>query len=126
MNAKASYLTKAVMWRNVIACTAFREIGTASLANDPWEFRYSSITILGTTPTDFNFTGLYRHSKSNVDLAVFGAYDPDLGRWLSRDPIGEPGGLNLYGYIANNPAVWMVLSGLATGNPYPSDDDAAI
>ena len=30
-------------------------------------------------------------------------YDPELGRWLSRDPIGEDGGLNLYGYVANDP-----------------------
>jgi RHS repeat-associated protein len=62
-----------------------------------------STTILGTTPTDMNFTGLYRHSKSNLDLAVYRAYDPDLGRWLSRDPIGEAGGVNLYGYVKNSP-----------------------
>lgn len=24
-------------------------------------------------------------------------------RWLSRDPIGEAGGLNLYGYVENDP-----------------------
>jgi uncharacterized protein RhaS with RHS repeats len=29
-------------------------------------------------------------------------YQPDLGRWLSRDPIEEEGGINLYGYVANN------------------------
>ena len=62
-----------------------------------------STTVLGTTPTDFNFTGLYRHSKSNLDLAVYRAYDPDLARWLSRDPIAEKGGLNLYGYVFYNP-----------------------
>jgi RHS repeat-associated protein len=62
-----------------------------------------STTVLGTTPTDFNFTGLYRHSKSGLDLAVRRAYDPDLGRWLSRDPIAEAGGLNLYGYVEENP-----------------------
>ncbi len=56
-----------------------------------------STTVLCTTPTDMNFTGLYRHSKGNLDLAVYRAYDPDLGRWLSRDPMGESGGLNLYG-----------------------------
>jgi hypothetical protein len=27
-----------------------------------------------------------------------------LPEWLSRDPIGEDGGLNLYGYVRNNPA----------------------
>jgi RHS repeat-associated protein len=60
--------------------------------------------VLGTTPTDFNFTGLYRHSKSNLDLSTYRAYDPDFGRWLNRDPIAEKGGINLYGYVANNPA----------------------
>jgi RHS repeat-associated protein len=62
-----------------------------------------STTILGTTPTDMNFTGLYRHSKSNLDLATYRAYDPDLGRWLSRDPLGEKGGVNLYGYVGGEP-----------------------
>src|SRR5437588_4603350 len=62
-----------------------------------------STTVLGTTPTDSNFTGLYRHSKSNLDLATYRAYDPDLGRWLSRDSIGELGGINLYGYVGNGP-----------------------
>lgn len=30
-------------------------------------------------------------------------YSPSLGRFLSRDPIGELGGLNLYGAVLNNP-----------------------
>ena len=30
-------------------------------------------------------------------------YDPNLGRWIQRDPIGEKGGLNLYGYVGNKP-----------------------
>lgn len=36
-------------------------------------------------------------------LAPFRAYDPHTGRWLSRDPIGEKGGVNLYGFVANSP-----------------------
>src|SRR5437588_3130887 len=66
-----------------------------------------STTVLGTTPTDFNFTGLYRHSKSNLDLAIYRAYDPDLGRWLSRDPLPDAEllqGTNLYLYVRANPA----------------------
>ena len=31
-------------------------------------------------------------------------YHPSLGRWLGRDPIGEAGGLNLYGAVDNNPS----------------------
>jgi hypothetical protein len=30
-------------------------------------------------------------------------YDPGVQRWLSRDPIEETGGLNLYGFIDNAP-----------------------
>ncbi len=34
------------------------------------------------------------------------AYETASGRpeWLSRDPIGEKGGVNLYGYVRNDPA----------------------
>jgi RHS repeat-associated protein len=65
-----------------------------------------STTILGTTPTDMNFTGLYRHSKSNLDLATYRAYDPDLGRWLNRDPLKDAElkeGTNLSAYVRNIP-----------------------
>jgi hypothetical protein len=31
------------------------------------------------------------------------AYDPNLQRWIQRDPIGEQGGINLYGFVDNNP-----------------------
>jgi len=62
-----------------------------------------STSVINNTLPDFNFTGLYRHAASNLDLAVYRAYDPDLGRWLSRDPIGETGGVNLYLYAFDDP-----------------------
>ena len=34
---------------------------------------------------------------------MYRAYDAKHGRWLNRDPIGEEGGLNLYGYVTDNP-----------------------
>jgi len=30
-------------------------------------------------------------------------YDSSAGRWLSRDPIGERGGVNVYGFVYNSP-----------------------
>jgi hypothetical protein len=30
-------------------------------------------------------------------------YDPQTGRWPSRDPIEELGGINLYGFVGNSP-----------------------
>jgi RHS repeat-associated protein len=35
-------------------------------------------------------------------LTHYRVYDPALGRWLSRDPIEEDGGINLYGYVGGN------------------------
>jgi RHS repeat-associated protein len=52
---------------------------------------------------DFAFTGHYRHAKSGLQLAKWRAYDAEIGRWLSRDPIAEYGGINLYEYAESNP-----------------------
>jgi integrase/recombinase XerD len=34
-------------------------------------------------------------------------YDPVTGRWPSRDPIEERGGVNLYGFVYNDPEGWF-------------------
>ncbi len=38
-----------------------------------------------------------------VSYYGFRYYDPQTGRWPSRDPLGEYDGLNLYGMVGNNP-----------------------
>lgn len=39
-------------------------------------------------------------------------YDPQVGRWVSEDPIRETGGLNLFGYVDNSPASSIDPNGL--------------
>ena len=59
--------------------------------------------VYGTLASDFRYTGHYYHAPSGLHLALYRAYDADIGRWLNRDPIGEEGGINLYGYVYDNP-----------------------
>ncbi len=39
-------------------------------------------------------------------------YDPGMQRWLNRDPLGEPGGINLQTFIASNPVNLLDRFGL--------------
>lgn len=41
-------------------------------------------------------------------------YDPETGRWLSPDPIGLAGGLNLYCFCGNDPVNRTDPSGLCS------------
>ena len=40
-----------------------------------------------------------------ADVYYYGLryYNPELGRWVNRDPIGEKGGVNVYGFVNNAP-----------------------
>nr|MDA3877125.1 RHS repeat-associated core domain-containing protein [Halothiobacillus sp.] len=69
----------------------------------------------GTLP-DYQYAGLYAHAESRLYLATYRAYGPATARWLSRDPIRESGGLNLYGYVSGNPIKLDDPRGLAAGD----------
>ena len=70
---------------------------------DPYGRRGANQITSSPVEADFGFTGHYFHAPTGLHLALFRAYDTDNGRWLSRDPIEEEAGLNLYGYVGNNP-----------------------
>ncbi|GLS04988.1 hypothetical protein GCM10007860_21370 [Chitiniphilus shinanonensis] len=67
----------------------------------------------------------------DTGLVRFGArdYDPQVGRWTAKDPIGFNGGdSNVYGYVKNDPVNKIDPSGLSTlrcarelGNPANGD-----
>ena len=60
-----------------------------------WEIWQSS--------TPFQFSTQYTDNETDLVYYGYRYYSPALGRWLSRDPIEEQGGLNLYGFVNNDP-----------------------
>jgi RHS repeat-associated protein len=58
------------------------------------------------------FSSMPRQANSGLSLFMFRGYDPALQRWITRDPIGEMGGINLYGFVGNNALGWVDPLGL--------------
>ncbi len=72
----------------------------AQFTYDPYGNR---TTVSGTALSDIGYAGYFYHAVSALDFTMYRAYDPSHARWLTRDPIGEAGGVNLYGYALGNP-----------------------
>ncbi len=59
------------------------------------------------------FSAEYFDSEIGLVYYNYRYYSPGLNRWISRDPIGEKGGKNLYGFLNNNVSnQWDVLGEL--------------
>ncbi len=73
----------------------------------------------------FGFAGYFRHQSSGLSLTLFRPYSSGLGRWLSRDPLAESAGANLYAYVGNDPINSfdsLGLCGTPSTSPDPSGD----
>lgn len=66
----------------------------------------------GSTPTDYQYAGLFVHPQSGLSIATYRVQDGTTGRWLNRDLIKEIAGLNLYAYVTANPANYTDRLGL--------------
>lgn len=55
----------------------------------------------------------YTDDETGLVYYGFRYYDPSKGRFLTRDPIGEQGGLNLYRFVGNNPVSNIDVWGLS-------------
>ena len=51
----------------------------------------------------FQFSTKYTDFETDLVYYGYRYYSPDLGRWISRDPIEEQGGFNLYAFVNNDP-----------------------
>jgi len=61
-----------------------------------------------------------KYVDAETDYSYYGQryYSPSTGRWLSRDPFVEKGGVNLYGFLGNAPTLTYDSLGLSPPEGY--------
>jgi len=75
----------------------------------------------------FGFAGGLHDRDTGLVRFGYRDYDPEVGRWTAKDPIGFAGGdTDLYGYVLNNPvnwvdpeALWALMGGLSVRATLP-------
>lgn len=83
-------------------------------------YEYSPFGGQGNVSGTYAESNPFRFSCEYFDIEIgliyynYRYYCPDLGRWLSNDPIEEQGGLNLYVFVENNPLVLIDELGTRT------------
>ncbi|MJQ01504.1 type IV secretion protein Rhs, partial [Salmonella enterica subsp. enterica] len=74
---------------------------------------------------NLRFQGQYLDRETGLHYNLYRFYDPDIGKFISGDPISLRGGINLYAY-APNPISWIDPLGLRKScSGFSSADDAA-
>ena len=89
---------------SVVASSVFDEFGIPEDVSGSADLRPHGYTGGLGVRNDWDSSGLHYMRQRY--------YDPGLARWLSQDPIGFSGGLNLYGYVNANPVNRVDPSGL--------------
>ena len=63
----------------------------------------------------YTYTGREYDTESGLYYYRARYYDAKIGRFISQDPIGLAGGINLYSYVENSPLNWTDPDGLKGG-----------
>ena len=79
-------------------------------------YEYDPFGNLTTTPqlpeNRFRFSTKPQDAETGLYYYGFRYYDPETGRWLSRDRVEEKGGANLYAFAFNHPVGFLEYPGL--------------
>jgi RHS repeat-associated protein len=80
----------------------------------------NSVSSASSVANSYGFTGEQQFAEAdNLVFLRARYYQPSIGRFMSQDPIGYRGGLNLYTYVMNNPIGFKDPSGLLGYSPWP-------
>jgi RHS repeat-associated protein len=78
----------------------------------------------------YRFSSKEFHPPSGLSYYLYRYYMPEVQKWLTRDPIGERGSLNLFEFVVNSPLERTDADGLnpilPPGIPFPAVPSAGI
>jgi len=75
---------------------------------------------LGGFTCNLRLPGQYFDKETNLHYNYFRDYDPGTGRYIQADPLGLPGGFNLYFYVEGDPIALIDPLGLLAIGPRPA------
>jgi RHS repeat-associated protein len=87
-------------------------LGTPQVLTDDtgtiaWKAAYTpfgeAVASIQTVDNPFRFPGQYYDSETGLHYNYFRYYNPQTGRYITPDPIGLEGGINLFVYLGDNP-----------------------
>ena len=81
-------------------------VGAGNTLQERWQEQLEPLV------QNLRFQGQYFDAETGLHYNRFRYYDPDIGRFLSQDPIGLAGGINTFQY-APNPTSWTDPFGLS-------------
>jgi len=96
----------------ILDATSLQTIGIAARYEyDPYGNLIASSGAYATA-NPFRFSTKWFDVETGLGNWGYRYYSPHLGRWISRDPIGEEGGLNLKAFVTNQPTNTLDALGL--------------
>jgi RHS repeat-associated protein len=74
-----------------------------------------AVVSIASVENPFRFPGQYYDQETGLHYNYFRYYNPPIGRYITPDPIGLEGGINLFAYAANSPINRIDPTGLFIG-----------
>ena len=97
------------------------QVLTDFTGNVAWKASYAPFgktqISVATVENNFRFPGQYYDSETGLSYNYYRYYRSEIGRYITADPIGLMGGMNLFVYVGNNPVNKTDPKGLTPLDP---------